>query len=61
MVWGYTTVGGRPVYNAGTSVQPKWEDMDMNEIMYIALSYIGINLKDGDVSQFAEVKNQTGL
>lgn len=61
MVWGYTTVSGRPVYNAGTSVQPKWEDVDMNEIIYIALSYIGINLKDGDVSQFAQLKTQTGL
>lgn len=61
MVWGYTTVGGRPVYNAGTSVQPLWKDMDMNEIIYIALSYIGVNLKDGDVSQFAQLKTQTGL
>jgi hypothetical protein len=61
MVWGYTVVSNRPVYNAGTSVQPKWEDVDMNEIIYIALSYIGINLKDGDVSQFAQLKTQTGL
>lgn len=61
MVWGYTTVSGRPVYNAGTSVQPQWKDMDMNEIIYIALSYIGVNLKDPDVSQFAQLKTQTGL
>ncbi len=61
MAWGYTTVNGRPVYNAGTSVQPLWKDMDMNEIIYIALSYIGVNLKDPDVSQFAEVKNNNGL
>jgi len=25
------------------------------------LSYVGINLKDGDVSQFAQLKTQTGL
>ena len=61
MVWGYTTVSGRPVYNEGTSVQPLWKDMDMNEIIYIALSYIGVNLKDPDVSQFAQLKTQTGL
>jgi hypothetical protein len=61
MVWGYTTVSGRPVYNSGTSVQPLWKDMDINEIIYIALSYIGVNLKDGDVSQFAQLKTQTGL
>lgn len=61
MVWGYTIVSGRPVYNAGTSVQPEWEDVDMNEIIYLALSYIGVNLKDPDVSQFANNKTQTGL
>ena len=61
MVWGYTTVSGRPVYDSGTSVQPLWKDMDMNEIIYIALSYIGVNLKDPDVSQFAQLKTQTGL
>jgi len=32
MAWGYTIVSGRPVYNAGTSTQPLWKDMDMNEI-----------------------------
>lgn len=61
MVWGYTIVNGRPVYNAGTSIQPLWKDMDMNEIIYLALSYIGINIKDADVSQFANIKTQTGL
>ena len=61
MVWGYTLVNGRPQYNANLSVNPEWEDVDMNEIIYLALSYIGINLKDGDVSQFAQLKTQTGL
>jgi hypothetical protein len=61
MVWGYTLVNGVPVYNSGTSVQPVWEDMDMNEVIYLALSYAGLNIKDADVSQFANVKTQTGL
>lgn len=61
MVWAYTTVSGRYVYDAILSVQPLWEDVDMNEIMYIALSYIGVNLKDQEVSQFANIKTQTGL
>ena len=61
MVWAYTTVSGRPVYDSGTSVQPLWSDVDMNEIMYLALSYIGVNLKDQEVSQFANMKTQTGL
>jgi hypothetical protein len=61
MVWGYTMSGAIPVYDSATSVQPLWKDMDMNEIIYIALSYIGVNLKDPDVSQFAQLKTQTGL
>lgn len=61
MVWGYTVVSGRPVYDALTSTQPQWKDMDMNEIIYLALSYIGVNLKDQDIAQFANNKTQTGL
>lgn len=61
MVWGYTLVNGVPVYDSATSVQPVWEDMDMNEVIYLALSYAGLNIKDADVSQFANVKTQTGL
>ena len=61
MLWAYTIVSNRPQYDAANSVQPLWKDMDMNEIIYIALSYVGINLKDGEVSQFAQLKTQTGL
>jgi hypothetical protein len=61
MVWGYTIVSGKPVYNSATSTQPQWKDMDMNEIIYLALSYAGLNIKDGDVAQFANNKTQTGL
>jgi len=61
MVWGYTIVSGVPVYSSGTSVQPVWEDMDMNEVVYLALTYAGLNIKDADVSQFANQKSQTGL
>lgn len=71
MTWAYTISNGRPVYAPSAtgsgvfpstgSVQPKWKDMDMNEIIYLALSYIGINLKDGEVEQFANMKTQTGL
>jgi hypothetical protein len=61
MVWAFTTVSGRYVYDPLLSVQPLWSDVDMNEVMYIALSYIGVNLKDQEVSQFANIKTQTGL
>ncbi len=61
MVWGYTMNGQIPEYSEALSTQPEWNDTDMNEIIYLALSYIGVNLKDPDVSQFAQLKTQTGL
>jgi len=61
MVWGYTVSNGRAEYSEALSTQPEWSDTDMNEIIYLALSYIGVNLKDPDVSQFAQLKTQTGL
>jgi len=62
MVWGYTLDGNsRPVYSEALSTQPEWSDTDINEIIYLALSYVGVNLKDPDVSQFAQLKTQTGL
>ena len=61
MVWGYTMNGAVPEYSEALSTQPEWNDTDMNEIIYLALSYIGVNLKDPDVSQFAQLKTQTGL
>lgn len=61
MVWGYTLNGQILVYSEALSTQPEWSDTDMNEIMYLALSYIGVNLKDPDVTQFANIKTQTGL
>lgn len=60
--WGYTLdANGRPVYDEATSVQPKWNDNDIDEISYIALSDLGINMRDGMVQQFAERKIQTDL
>lgn len=45
-VWGYTTVNGRPVYNAGTSVQSEWNDADLNKIIMRAAGLVGININD---------------
>lgn len=60
IVWGYTTVSGRPVYDAGTSVQPVWAEIDILEIITRALKLIGLNLQDGAVMQYANQINQTG-
>lgn len=59
--WGYTIVNGRPVYDEATSVQPKWNEDDVDEISYIALSDLGINMRDQMLDTFAERKIQTDL
>jgi hypothetical protein len=60
IVWGYTTVSGRPVYSSGTSVQPVWDNVDLLEIIARALKLIGLNLQDGQVQQYANQVTQTG-
>ena len=60
IVWGYTTVSGRPVYSSGTSVQPVWDSVDLLEIIARALKLIGLNLQDGQVQQYANQVTQTG-
>lgn len=60
IVWGYTIdSNGLPVYNPITSVDPKWYDVDMMEIIARALRIIGVNLQSNMVSQYAnEIKIQ---
>lgn len=54
MVWGYTlNPNGIPVYNAGTSVQPVWDDATILEIIVRALRLVGVNLQYNDVSAYA--------
>jgi hypothetical protein len=58
-IYGYSVVGGRTiVYNPSQSIQLEWRDSDINTILLKALSSIGINLSDQEVSQFAEIKSQ---
>jgi len=65
MVWAYTgdlvysASGGPSVIPTSGSAQPEWGDADMNEIIYIAIGLIGINLKDVDLVRAAQtIKNE---
>lgn len=60
-VWGYNLISNRPVYAASLSTQPQWSDTDIDEIIYIALSDIAQNMKDGELGNFAERKINTGI
>lgn len=58
----YTLVSGRViVYNPGSSVQLEWGDKDVNDILIKALDYIGINLSEQDVLQWAGAKDSANI
>lgn len=59
-VFVYTQSGRTITYNQAGSTQLEWRDMDVNNIIAIALSYYGINLSSNEIVQFAEVKTQQG-
>ena len=50
--------GSRPVYNPLTSVQPEWNETDLDNIIYLALQDIAMNMRDGMLQQFSQVETQ---
>jgi len=60
MIWGGTVSGTQEIYDAALSTQPEWGDAALNDIVSIALSYIGISVKDTEVQQYSELKQQQG-
>lgn len=51
---------GREVYDSANSVQCLFSDVDVDEIIYMALEDIGINLRDTQTEQFAVGSSKTG-
>ena len=60
-VWGYTLVSGRPVYNPATSVDPEWNDIDIDNIIFMVLSDIGINIRDQELEAFAITQSKLNV
>ena len=59
-VFAYTVISGRViVYDSANSTQLEWNETWHNAILIKALSSIGINLSDVDISQYAELKSQS--
>jgi hypothetical protein len=50
------------IFNQGvsTSIDLEWREFDISNIICIALSYYGLNIKSADVIQFAQTKTQEG-
>jgi len=61
VVWGFTYgADGQQEYNAGTSVQPEWDDISNMEITKRVLKDMGVSLKDNDFINFGNSTIQTG-
>lgn len=57
-LWAFTVVGGRPVYDSGTSVQPLWGDTEMTDIIIRVLFMFGISIQASQLVQYyGSVKN----
>jgi hypothetical protein len=50
--------GSRPVYNPLTSVQAEWNETDLDNIIYLALQDIAMNMRDGMLQQFGQLETQ---
>ena len=57
-IWNYTMTNNRPVYTSTGSVDIELPKECMNGLAMIYLSYLGINMRDGELIQYSEMKNQ---
>ena len=48
-------------YTLGISIDLNWPEDCLNDIINKALNSLGVYLEDLNVTQYTEVKNQTGL
>ncbi len=61
-LWAFTTdANGRPVYDVFTSVNLEWPEQVFNEIAVRILAFVGVNLREGELTQYSEGKRQTGI
>lgn len=60
-VWAFTLVSGRPVYDVVNSVDLECPDEAVNEIVMMALSYLGINLREPELVQYSEMMKEQGV
>lgn len=59
-VYGYTQVGRVITYDSATSTQLEWTDIYINNIIARSLRYVGINMDERAISDFAnEYEQQT--
>jgi hypothetical protein len=52
-VYGYTQVGRNITYNPNTSTQLEWTEPYLNRVIFMALTYLGINLNNEKIVEYA--------
>ena len=60
-VYSYTQVGRVITYHANTSTQLEWLDLQIPKVIMAALSYIGINLNEQQITAFSEAKEMENV
>jgi hypothetical protein len=62
ITWPFTIVNDVPTFDSGSSslVNPQWRDQEINEIIFIQLGFIGINLKDSDLVRVSQTAKMQG-
>jgi hypothetical protein len=53
--WAYTVANNAAVYSPSGSTDFEWDDFATNEVAAVYLAFIGVNLKDAELSNFAEM------
>lgn len=60
-VWNYTIVNGRPVYDSASSVDMEAPKEAFNNIAMLCLGFMGINLREQDLVQYANLNENKGI
>ncbi len=59
--WGYVLENERPVYDESISKDIDAPVEAFNDVALLTLNLMGINLRDGELSQYSQAKTQEGL
>lgn len=60
-VWGYVVINNVPVFDEGLSTDFSITALSVNELSMMVLQHVGINLGDAEISQYANIKENTGV
>lgn len=59
VIWAYTLVSNRPIFNSAGSVNFSWNQTMKLELITRILGYIGITIRDTELVQYASVEEST--